>query len=313
MDSILTSVPFDTTNHLISHQLNECTQKKEDSKPFNSHCPPIKQSTALNKTSLVCRDIEHVQSKPSSNRGLRKLFSRLTCGFQSGEKSLLIKINTSKKYKAKFRLSSSEFIKLSFLKFSINGKYFYDIDGNYKDVKLAKSLKKFKNNERMQIMLKTDSNQTYLHTLENKFKENLLRCINEGMMSFYTMQDFSNIIDPYSGKTYGELVGDNIKKPTCCQFTRLIHFGYTSSSECPESIFDMKEINQVDQLPPLSVIQIRFKKNFIHEFFHISNGVCLEKMGSSKIVFIKVDQILKHYKQYLKSENLDLVELVERL
>lgn len=224
------------------------------------------------------------------------------------DNSFLIKINTSNTYQKML-----DNVEISLLKFSVNGKEFYSIDGNDRDAMVANSLKGCTDNGEMKISI-TAGNVIDIHTVERQFKSNFLRCINEGMLNFYTMHDCRDMIDPVSGKTFGELFGERVEnpKPTCCQFTRFLKYSYTDDSEWSESTFELKKINQVDQLPFFSLIQIRLKGSFVHEFLHISSGVCLEKMGASSIVFAKVDHILERYEEYLHSKNLRLFELIKR-
>ena len=224
------------------------------------------------------------------------------------DNSFLIKINTSNTYQEML-----DNVEISLLKFSVNGKEFYSIDGNDRDAMVANSFKGCADNGEMKISI-TAGSVIDIHTVERQFKNNFLRCINEGMLNFYTMHDCRGMIDPVSGKTFGELFGESVENPnpTCCQFTRFLKYSYTDDSEWSESIFELKKINQVDHLPLFSLIQIRLKGSFVHEFLHISSGVCLEKMGASSIVFAKVDHILERYEEYLHSKNLRLFEFIKR-
>ena len=134
------------------------------------------------------------------------------------------------------------------------------------------------------------------------------------MLNFYTMAESEDVIEPVTGKTFKELYGDRLKKlnPTCCQFTRFLKYGYTHDSEYSESMFVLEKVDKIERLSSFSLIQIRNMGRFVHEFLHISNGVCLEKMGGSIIAFAKAEHILESYEKCLRSKNLKLFELMKR-
>ena len=227
--------------------------------------------------------------------------------------SLLIKINVSNTYQRVMDYLPLQKVKLSLLRFSINGDEFYSIDGNNRDAVVANALKAYPESEEMKISI-TAGNVIVVHTVERQLKNNFLRCINEGMLNFYTMAESKDVTEPVTGKTFKELFGDSVKKlnPTCCQFTRFLKYGYTHDSEYSQSMFVLEKVGKIERLPPFSLIQIRFMGRFVHEFLHISNGVCLEKMGGSNIVFAKADHIVECYEECLHSKNLKLFELIER-
>ena len=228
------------------------------------------------------------------------------------DSSLLIKINISDTHDEMMEYLPSQKFKCTVLKFSIDGSKFCGIDGNNRDAKVANSLKAYSDSEEMKISI-TTGNVSIVHTVERQFKNNFLRCINEGMLSFYTMPDCGDRIDEVSGKTFKELLGDGFGElsPTCCQFTKFLKYGYTDDTKCSQAKFALKKIERIDQLPLFSIIQIRLLDKFVHEFLHISNGVCLEKLGCSNIAFAKIDHIVEFYGRCLNSKRLMVYELIE--
>ena len=228
------------------------------------------------------------------------------------DSSLLIKINTSDTHHEIMEYLPSQEVEFTVLKFSIDGNKFCGIDGNNRDAKVADSLKAYSDSEEMKISI-TTGNVTVVHTVERQLKNNFLRCINEGMLSFYTMPDCGVGIDEVSGKTFKELFGDRVDEliPTCCQFTMFLKYSYTDHFKCSQAKFMLKKIERIDRLPLFSIIQIRLLDKFVHEFLHISNGVCLEKLGCSNIAFAKVDHILECYGRCVNSGGLMVYELIE--
>lgn len=266
--------------------------KKTTSESYDSYDPDkIKNSRFRIKTGHLGRDIAPV-----------------VC-----DASLLIKINISNTYQRVLDYLPSQQVELSLLKFSINGDEFYSIDGNNRDAMVANALKAYADSEEMKVSI-TAGNVIVVHTVERQLKNNFLRCVNEGMLNFYTMAESEDVIEPVTGKTFKELYGDRLKKlnPTCCQFTRFLKYGYTHDSEYSESMFVLEKVDKIERLSLFSLIQIRHMGRFVHEFLHISNGVCLEKMGGSIIAFAKAEHILECYEKCLRSKNLKLFELIKR-
>ena len=128
------------------------------------------------------------------------------------------------------------------------------------------------------------------------------------MLSFYKMPNLTSCIDPNTGKTYGELLGEEAKKPACCQFTRFLKYSFDDYSKCPTNNFKLKEVCQ-SELPELSIVRICSSKGFLHEIFHLSDGICLEKRGSGDIQFSQIDQIIKIYQLLSNEQTLSYFEL----
>lgn len=62
------------------------------------------------------------------------------------------------------------------------------------------------------------------------------------MLNFYRMPDSSYCIEPITGKTYKELLGDDVNKPRCSQFANFILYGFENDLECPDWIFEKNVI-----------------------------------------------------------------------
>ncbi|WP_066018503.1 hypothetical protein [Endozoicomonas atrinae] len=173
---------------------------------------------------------------------------------------------------------------------NVNGRSFVKINGNNNDEKLSQSIKKLHEFSIAIVDLKGNKSS---HTPDQRFQKNLIKVVNEGMLSFYKSSINPEEVHSH-GKTNKKIFGDRVNYPNCMDFAQYLMYGI---DDCDQLFWNLKFIDGIQDAPEFSHVVILDVKSshVIHELIHIAHRICLNKIGNGSIFFTHFSQILMCY------------------
>ena len=158
---------------------------------------------------------EHDSSQEAASK------TRLISSFRCRNVSKIEKQNTSIISLDLSQKSTTQFeeAQLISVNFHIDGKTFTSINGNFRDEELSENTKKL---HEFSIKILDCEGNRCIHEPDKIFQKNLMRCINEGMVSFYKISVSPDKIHTLYKKTYREVFGDDFYITTSMHLARYL-------------------------------------------------------------------------------------------
>ena len=206
-------------------------------------------------------------------------FILISCLFYNKVNASVLNFIINREEQSLYPYVNIDNIKFRAFTFSVNGKLFSKINGNFPDRDLALFLSNTKN----EIQFTIDH-----HTIipSKEFQSRLENILTHGLDSLSTNLYWLRISVLFFAR---KLTNIRLFYPTCHQLTLYLLKDHTSFFQEHLAKFRLLPFNYQTNLEMTGMMLLHDNKP-VHSFIHIANGVCISKLGTNK-VYISIQSL----------------------